>query len=152
MSNTRMPCRVDTKTWNASEGQLADSPLISTNSIRPVVLDSVRGYYESQVLGDDGVTGTIELQTPNLIHEGIREGWKWPGSLRRWRSSTEPACACVNLARTDIQLCAVQRRHRRAVRRLVTIDGYLDLAWPFHANGDIEAGEERVHFRLAYEF
>ncbi len=29
-------------------------------------LDSVRGYYESQILGDDGASGQLQLDTPSL--------------------------------------------------------------------------------------
>jgi hemolysin activation/secretion protein len=30
--------------------------------------------------------------------------------------------------------------------------GDLDVAWPFEEQGEIDKGEERIHFRLSYEF
>jgi len=46
--------------------QLAGSPLISNEQFSAGGSGSVRGYLESEVLGDVGVQGTIELRTPML--------------------------------------------------------------------------------------
>ncbi|MBI5462533.1 MAG: ShlB/FhaC/HecB family hemolysin secretion/activation protein [Gammaproteobacteria bacterium] len=131
------------------EGQLADSPLISNEQYSAGGADSVRGYRESQALGDDGISGTVELQTANLI----REGWTWPGELT--------ALAFVDGASLRVREPLAGQTARYVLSSAGAglrfdawshLTGSLDLAWPFHANGDIEAGEERVHFRLAYEF
>lgn len=48
------------------QGQLADQPLVSSEQFSAGGLDTVRGYLESEVLGDDGVAGTLEFRSPNL--------------------------------------------------------------------------------------
>ncbi|WP_245283957.1 ShlB/FhaC/HecB family hemolysin secretion/activation protein [Bradyrhizobium sp. Cp5.3] len=48
------------------QGQAADQPLVSSEQFSLGGQDTVRGYLESEVLGDYGVAGTLELRTPNL--------------------------------------------------------------------------------------
>ncbi|WP_080507340.1 ShlB/FhaC/HecB family hemolysin secretion/activation protein [Rhodopseudomonas palustris] len=48
------------------QGQLADQPLVSSEQFSLGGQDTVRGYLESEVLGDYGVAGTLELRSPNL--------------------------------------------------------------------------------------
>ncbi|MBV8405524.1 MAG: ShlB/FhaC/HecB family hemolysin secretion/activation protein [Gammaproteobacteria bacterium] len=48
-------------------GQLASGPLINNEQFAIGGLDSVRGYTEAERLGDDGVDGSIELRTPQLL-------------------------------------------------------------------------------------
>ncbi|MFL9829143.1 ShlB/FhaC/HecB family hemolysin secretion/activation protein, partial [Rhodoplanes sp. SY1] len=50
------------------QGQLADQPLVSSEQFSLGGLDTVRGYLESEALGDYGGAGTIELRTPNLAN------------------------------------------------------------------------------------
>lgn len=45
-------------------GQLASSPLVSSEEFSAGGADTVRGYLESEVLGDNGVLGTVELRSP----------------------------------------------------------------------------------------
>jgi hemolysin activation/secretion protein len=49
-----------------AQGQLADQPLVSSEQFSLGGLDTVRGYLESEALGDYGVAGTAELRSPNL--------------------------------------------------------------------------------------
>jgi hemolysin activation/secretion protein len=48
------------------KGQLADGPLISSEQYSLGGLDTVRGYLESEELGDDGIAGTLEMRTPDI--------------------------------------------------------------------------------------
>lgn len=48
------------------QGQAADQPLVSSEQFSLGGQDTVRGYLESEVLGDYGVAGTLEMRTPNL--------------------------------------------------------------------------------------
>lgn len=48
------------------QGQITDQPLVSSEQISLGGQDTIRGYLESEVLGDYGVAGTAELRTPNL--------------------------------------------------------------------------------------
>jgi hemolysin activation/secretion protein len=50
------------------DGQIASGPLISNEQYGEGGLESVRGYTESERLGDNGVRGSIELRTPQLLN------------------------------------------------------------------------------------
>lgn len=52
------------------QGQAADSPLIDPEQITGGGLSSVRGYLESEAVGDHGLFGSLELATPSLVHLG----------------------------------------------------------------------------------
>jgi hemolysin activation/secretion protein len=49
------------------DGQLASGPLISNEQYGAGGAESVRGYTESERLGDNGIRGSIELRTPQLL-------------------------------------------------------------------------------------
>jgi len=51
----------------AIDGQVADSPLISNEQYTAGGSDTVRGYHESQLLGDDGARLSVEWHTPSLL-------------------------------------------------------------------------------------
>lgn len=48
------------------QGQVADGPLVSSEQFSVGGLDTVRGYLESETLGDNGVVGNLELRSPNV--------------------------------------------------------------------------------------
>src|SRR5215469_7874464 len=49
------------------QGQVADQPLVNTEQIAGGGLGTVRGYYEAEELGDNGIFGTVELRSPSLL-------------------------------------------------------------------------------------
>jgi hemolysin activation/secretion protein len=48
------------------KGQYADGPLISSEQFSLGGVETVRGYLETEVLGDNGVAGTIEARSPDI--------------------------------------------------------------------------------------
>lgn len=48
------------------QGQVADGPLVSSEQFSVGGLDTVRGYLESETLGDNGVVGNLELRSSNI--------------------------------------------------------------------------------------
>ncbi|WP_349644587.1 MULTISPECIES: ShlB/FhaC/HecB family hemolysin secretion/activation protein [unclassified Bradyrhizobium] len=48
------------------QGQISDGPMVSSEQFSLGGLDTVRGYLESEILGDDGVAGNLELRSPNI--------------------------------------------------------------------------------------
>jgi hemolysin activation/secretion protein len=48
------------------DGQIANQPLISNEQYNAGGMESVRGYKESEVPGDDAIHGSIELLGPDL--------------------------------------------------------------------------------------
>jgi hemolysin activation/secretion protein len=49
-----------------TQGQAADEPLVNSEQFSGGGLGTVRGLLESEVLGDNGLLGTIELRSPSL--------------------------------------------------------------------------------------
>jgi hemolysin activation/secretion protein len=52
--------------YGKMQGQVADGPLVSSEQFSVGGLDTVRGYLESEVLGDNGIVGNIELRSPDV--------------------------------------------------------------------------------------
>ncbi|MGJ4996992.1 ShlB/FhaC/HecB family hemolysin secretion/activation protein [Bradyrhizobium sp. HKCCYLS3077] len=48
------------------QGQIADQPLVSSEQFSLGGQDTVRGYLESEALGDYGAAGTLEIRSPDL--------------------------------------------------------------------------------------
>jgi len=47
-------------------GQIADQPLVTTEQIAAGGLTSVRGYYQAEEVGDDGMVGSFEVRSPPI--------------------------------------------------------------------------------------
>ncbi len=58
-------------------GQISNVPLVNSEQFSAGGLATVRGYLESEVLGDNAVTGTLEIRTPSLL--------KGPTERNEWR-------------------------------------------------------------------
>jgi hemolysin activation/secretion protein len=52
------------------QGQVANQPLVSSEEYSGGGESTVRGYLESETVGDDGAFGTVELRTPSLFVRG----------------------------------------------------------------------------------
>ena len=52
--------------WGKVQGQVSDGPMVSSEQFSLGGQDTVRGYLESEVLGDHGIAGSIELRTPDV--------------------------------------------------------------------------------------
>jgi hemolysin activation/secretion protein len=56
----------DWSTFAKFSGQIGDSPLTSNEQFSAGGLDTIRGYYQSEAVGDDGLAGSFELRSPNI--------------------------------------------------------------------------------------
>lgn len=134
--------------------QVADSPLISNEQISAGGASSVRGYYESQALGDNGAIGSLELVTPDLLDAGpelrlrtfVDAGWLQtidqvvtpPEGGNNVLVTVESSLAGAGLG-VDFRL----KKHLSAV---------LDAGYAFDDAVDIEAGDIRVHASVVVDF
>ena len=58
-------------TWYAKvDGQLSDQPLISNEQFSAGGMDNVRGYHESEAMGDNAFHVSTELRSPELFQYG----------------------------------------------------------------------------------
>ncbi len=130
-------------------GQVADSPLISNEQFSMGGMQSVRGYFETQTLADDGFTGSIELLSPRLaplsldyinklqaiafIDGGL--GWNQKALSGNPKS---------------FSLASVGMGVRFQVWKYFS--GVLDLGIPLLDVNEVEAGDPKLHFLVATEF
>jgi hemolysin activation/secretion protein len=69
---TRLP--LDLQLTLRAAAQLALEPLVAYEQQTIAGADGVRGYLEAEVLGDSGVKGTVQLQSPPLMRHGATLG------------------------------------------------------------------------------
>ena len=71
------------------QGQATDSPLIAYEQFSAGGMSTVRGYYESEALGDNALLGTLELRSPSLLKTkklvGEGDAAKEESSGNEWR-------------------------------------------------------------------
>jgi hemolysin activation/secretion protein len=58
-----------------AEGQVSDSPLIDNEQYTAAGMESVRGYKESEALGDDAVCAKLELSFPDPLEKSAIGKW-----------------------------------------------------------------------------
>lgn len=131
--------------------QIADSPIVSNEQYAIGGSESVRGYYETQVLTDDGVQGSLELHSPRLVP--IEGAWE-PINTLHALVFLDGGSGWVKKA-----LPGVTNKYSLASGGFgVRFKGWkylvanLDVAFPFISQGSIERGDPRLHFRVATEF
>jgi hemolysin activation/secretion protein len=130
-------------------GQVADSPLISNEQFSAGGWQTVRGYHETEVLGDDGVMGSLEWHSPDLAFLDVA-GMEQLRFLtffdvaRAWIHS--PLAGTPRLY--DLSSFGVGFRSQW----LKHIVGELDWEYPLSNTQYIDAGDQRLDFRVGYEF
>ncbi|MEN9758035.1 MAG: hypothetical protein RL755_2222 [Pseudomonadota bacterium] len=143
LQNLPWDMRISTR----ASGQLANSPLISNEQFAVGGVQNVRGYYQTQQLGDDGLNASFELQSPALTQ------WEFAQNLRAhaffdygylWiQKPLSPSPANYQLAGTGIGFRAQLFKH---------FVSELDWAYPLYTQSTVNAGNQRIDFRFAYEF
>lgn len=127
------------------EGQLADSPLVSNEQFSAGGVDSVRGYHESERLGDDAVFARLELSRPVPAMRWMEELQPFmfaEGASLRVKDPLAGQADGYDLASAGLGL-------RLRARGL---SAGIDWAHPFKATEQVPRGDDRVHFSVEYEF
>lgn len=141
--------RHDVQLWGSVQGQLSNEPLVSSEQFSQGGADSVRGYLESEALGDSGVSLESELRSPSLA--------KYIGSpLKSLRFHVFADTGVVHLTQAlqgtkpNVRLSSV------GVGARVNLWGYLDGsvqdAQALSTGPDTKAGTNSVLFRVTGEF
>jgi hemolysin activation/secretion protein len=137
------------------EGQISDQPLVNTEQIAAGGLISVRGYLEGEVLADNGVSGTLELRSPNLLGwvkhaEGAKKEdneWRFyffgDAGAFALRSSLPEQKDHFTLASYGVGT---------RMRLLGHLNGSLDAAVPVFSQTETHAGDARLTFRVSADF
>ena len=130
------------------DGQWSDAPLVSNEQMSAGGVESVRGYLESEVLADDGFTGTLEIRSPSYARvwdklQTLEFSTFVDGGWLRLQDPLPDQDADFSLLSTGLGMELLARRDLSAA---------LFWAWPFMEAGTVRPGESRVHFELGYTF
>jgi hemolysin activation/secretion protein len=131
-------------------GQVASDPLISAEQFTIGGVDSVRGYLESAALGDNGVSGTLELRTPPLMKyiktDLLKEFYAYSFIDAGYVSIYD---ALPKQDKNSDLLSAGLGVKLKAAKGLFT---NLDYAHALRDSGDVKSGDDRLHFKVGYEW
>jgi hemolysin activation/secretion protein len=132
-----------------AQGQIADKPLVNSEQFSGGGLGTVRGYLESEVLGDNALLGSAELRSPSLstllgktVDEWRFYGFADGGFLTVDQTLVEQD-SFYNLASIGLGTRIKLRRH---------FNGSLDFALPLVNGIQTAAYAPRFTFRLWADF
>lgn len=129
------------------KGQWSESPLISNEQFSAGGVESVRGYVESERLGDTAVQLNLELHSPSWITPGTRGVQDLHGMVFADAAQLNVKDALPKQeSRYDLSSAGVGLHAQAWGGELL-----LNVAWPFADAVDTQAGDPRVHFSVAYQ-
>ena len=135
------------------QAQLSSVALIAPEQFAVGGVDSVRGYLESSMLGDNGVQLALELRTPPLkkyltqqtIADSLKDFYMFAfydaGIVKVYNSATNQSAQHISSTGLGIKL-----------KTNKGMFAYLDYAQALQDTMQVNAGDKRVHFRLGYEW
>ena len=136
--------------WAKVQGQMSNDPLISSEQMSAGGLDTVRGYLESEVLGDNAALGALELRSPSMtsyLGDEIVNEWRFHAFVDGGRLSIKHALA----EQKDLFSLWSYGLGTR-IQLLDYLNGSFDVGVPMIAQDSTKRGSPRVHFRLWGEF
>lgn len=140
------------KDWSLQarlSGQVASGPLISAEQFMVGGADSVRGYSESNSSGDNGISASLELRTPSFqkyLKDYIKDAYAYTfvdGGYVKTYSALPSQIASSDLLSTGVGI------KLKAVKGVFTT---LDYARALHDAGSVKDGDERLHFKVGFEW
>jgi hemolysin activation/secretion protein len=143
------------------QGQVADQPLVSSEQFTVAGADYVRGYLESEVIGDSAVVGTVESRTPKLgeLTSQGKDGAGQPNPvnfINDWRIfaflDAGEAIVLDPLPSDKALSRAASFGVGSRVRLFEYLNGMLVVAVPRISQGFTAANNPRVLFRISGEF
>lgn len=139
----------DTRLRARFEAQFADTPLVSNEQFSSGGADGVRGYNESQQLGDNALQLNLELHGPSFAERLGK------------RVQDAHLLGFFDFARLQLRssLAGQEDRHRLAgagvgmrFQAFNGLEARLDWAQALKDSGRIQGGDRRLHFRVEYAF
>lgn len=136
--------------WAKAQFQLSNDPLISSEQFSAGGLDTVRGYLESEALGDNAVLGSVELRSPSLT------AWLGNDIVNEWRFHL-----FADGGHLTIKEALAEQKNSFSLwsfgvgtrfRLLDYFNGSVDVGVPMIAQGETTRGDPRATFRLWGEF
>nr|WP_052361821.1 ShlB/FhaC/HecB family hemolysin secretion/activation protein [Geminisphaera colitermitum] len=137
----------DWQLFGKLQGQLSSRPLISSEQFGAGGLGTVRGYLESEAMGDSGFAATLELRTPPLTLGGFfdevraRVFTDWAGLILN--DALPDQDSRFLLGSVGAGLTLHYRKH---------FHGSVDVGLPLRSEGNTEHYDPRVTFRVWADF
>ena len=131
------------------QGQLANEPLLNSEQFSAGGLETVRGYLESEALGDNANGGTVELRTPSLadlVGKGVNE-WRFHAFADAARLSVIDPLP-EQTSRFDLASIGIGSR----LQLLNHLNGSVDVGLPLISQGQTSAHSLLITFRLWADF
>ncbi len=130
-------------------GQISDSPLISNEQFSLGGMQSIRGYFETQALADDGFIGSLELRSPRLAPNNLDyidklQALVFVDGGRGWIQDALPGNPKGN------ELASIGFGLRFQLWKYFV--GVLDLGFPLLDLKPVQQGDPKLHFNIATEF
>lgn len=131
------------------QGQLSGDPLISNEQFSAGGFESVRGYHEGEILGDDGVQVSLELHAPaypSLAKQGLKGFHPLvfvEGALIKVRDPLPGTESQEEIYSAGVGLRANWSK---------ALEAAVDLAWPFASTDAVDKGDARIDFFLRSGF
>ena len=131
------------------QGQVADQPLVNSEQFSGGGLGTVRGYLESEELGDNGAFGSVEVRTPSL-------GEFLGKTVDEWRFYLFADAGVLSIydplpeQQSIFRLASIGAGTR--LRLLDHLNGSLDFGLPLIDGADTTRYSPRFTFRLWADF
>ncbi len=135
--------------YGKAQGQLSDEPLVNSEQFSLGGQDTVRGYLESEVLGDDAVAGTLELRSPPLAPYVSPVVSDWTVFLF---SDGGEAKILDPLAEQQASFSLASVGVGTRVELADHLSGTVDVALPLITSVVTQADQPRVEFRVWVHF
>jgi hemolysin activation/secretion protein len=139
----------DVQIYLNATAQISADALLSTEQLDIGGLDTVRGYLESEALGDQGIAGQLELRSPSI-------GKYFAKAIDAWRFHAFIDGGNVSLHQALNQQASSYTLSSVGVGTRIALFGYLNAdledAFLLSRGPDSRAGSNRVLFRLYGSF
>lgn len=130
------------------QGQATGQSLVDSEQFSGGGLDTVRGYLESEVLGDNAAMGSIEVRTPSLL------GWAGEGNEWRFYVFSDAGVLTLNNPlpeqQSQFDLASIGAGSR--IRLFNHFNGSLDAGLPLISQFPTSAGDWLLTFRVWGDF
>jgi hemolysin activation/secretion protein len=132
------------------QGQIADQPLVSSEQFSAGGLETVRGYLEGEVPGDNAFASSLEFRSPSFISLLGQKTGEWRIYIfgdTAWVTMNEPLPA-QQASRFSLESYGVGSR----MQILDHLSGSIDAAVPLTTQSSTQAHDVRVIFRAGIDY
>jgi hemolysin activation/secretion protein len=130
-------------------GQLSDSPLVANEQIAGGGATSVRGYFQSEAVGDEGLVGGLEIRSPSLAQylgkrvDELRLYGFLDGAYLTIRSP---------LAEQNDEFALMSAGLGARFQMFKYVSGSVSIGFPLRAGNDSKKGDQQFNFSVKAEF